>query len=63
MNLTQLFCDADDFCQRFVPEWEKTQLENGRVKRQRKRSLSPSEIITIIVSYHQSGYKTFKWFY
>lgn len=63
MNLTQLFCDADDFCQRFVPEWEKTQLENGSVKRQRKRSLSPSEIITIIVSYHQSGYKTFKWFY
>ena len=29
----------------------------------RKRSLSHSEIITIIVCYHQKGYKTFKWFY
>ena len=63
MNLTQLFCDADDFCQHFIAEWEKNQLENGHIKRQRKRSLSTSEIITIIVSYHQSGYKTFKWFY
>jgi len=26
-------------------------------------SLSHSEIITIIIFYHQSGYKTFKWFY
>ena len=63
MSLTQLFCDADDFCQRFLPEWEKTQLEDGSIKRRRKSSLSSSEIITIVVCYHQSGYKTFKWFY
>ncbi|TXL13763.1 hypothetical protein BMR05_10195 [Methylococcaceae bacterium HT4] len=25
MSLTQLFCDADDFCKVFIPEWEKTQ--------------------------------------
>ena len=63
MSLTQLFCDADDFCQRFLPEWEKTQLEDGSIKRRRKSSLGSSEIITIVVCYHQSGYKTFKWFY
>ncbi len=63
MSLTRLFCDADDFCQWFIAEWEKTQIEDGAKKRRRQRSLSHSEIITIIVFYHQSGYKTFKWFY
>lgn len=63
MSLTRLFCDADDFCQWFIAEWEKTQIEDGTKKRCRKRSLSHSEIITIIVFYHQSGYRTFKWFY
>jgi len=63
MSLTRLFCDADDFCQQFIAEWEKTQIADGTQKRHRKRNLSHSEIITIIVFYHQSGYKTFKWFY
>jgi len=63
MSLTRLFCDVDDFCQWFMVEWEKTQIEDGTKKRRRSRSLSHSEIITIIIFYHQSGYKTFKWFY
>jgi len=52
MILTQLFCDTDDFFQEFIPEWKKTQLEEGLKKRCRKRSLSQAEIITIIVYYH-----------
>ena len=63
MSLTQIFCDVDDFCKAFIPEWEKMQLENGEKKRKRKRSISTSEIITLIIYYHQSGYGTFKWFY
>jgi len=63
MSLTQLFSDVDDFCQWFTPEWEKNQLENGNKKRNRPRALSQSEIITIIIHFHQSGYRTFKWFY
>src|SRR5512137_572461 len=42
---------------------KKRRLKMAQKKRSRKRSLSHSEIITIIVFYHQSGYKTFKWFY
>nr|WP_161575479.1 IS982 family transposase [Beggiatoa leptomitoformis] len=61
INLTRLFCEADDFCNAFIPAWEKTQLNDGCKKRRRTRSLSPSEII--IVLYHSSGYRTFKWFY
>ncbi|EIJ44121.1 transposase family protein [Beggiatoa alba B18LD] len=59
MNLTRLFCEVDDFCNAFIPEWEKTQLNDGCKKRRRTRSLSPSEIITLIVFYHSSGYRTF----
>ena len=27
MNVTQIFCDADDFCQGFIRNWEQRQLE------------------------------------
>lgn len=63
MTLTQLYCDADDFCRAFIPEWEKTQLQEHERKRLRTRCLSSSEIITLVVHYHQHGYATFKWFY
>ena len=65
MNVTQIFCDADDFCQGFIPNWEKTQLEaEEKAKtRTRARSVCESEIITLVVCYHLSGYRTFKWFY
>lgn len=63
MNLTQLFCDVDDFCQTFVPAWEKSLLRQGEKKRNRPHLMSMSEMITIWVAYHQKGYRTFKWFY
>ncbi len=28
VNLEALFTDVDDFCQKFVPEWEATLLES-----------------------------------
>ncbi len=64
MNLTQIFCDADDFCQKFIPEWKKTRLEGEeKITRARARSICESEIITLMVRYHISGYRTFRWFY
>ena len=65
MNVTQIFCDADDFCQGFIPSWEKTRLESEENTRTRirMRSVCESEIITLVVCYHLSGYRTFKWFY
>jgi hypothetical protein len=29
MSLTQLFCDVDDFCETFIPQWEASQIESG----------------------------------
>ena len=62
-NLTELFCDVDDFCQSFVPVWQKQMLSAGEIQRQRKRSLSISEIITILIHFHQSHYRNFKAYY
>jgi hypothetical protein len=63
MILYQLFCDTDDFCQDFLPEWKRTQLQNGEKKRNRSKCLCESEIMTIVVFFQMSGYRTFKHFY
>ena len=63
MNLTQLYCDVDDFCKTFIPDWQKHQLSSGEQKRKRAHRMSISEMVSLLVAYHQSGYRTFKWFY
>jgi len=58
-----LFCPIDDFCLKFKPEFSKAQQADGTKKRIRKSTLSLSEIMTIIVWFHSSGYRTFKDYY
>jgi len=62
-SLVELFCHVDDFCQVFEPLWNQSLLQSGRRKRQRERSLSLSEIMTILVHFHQSHYRDFKAYY
>ena len=62
-SLLELFCDVDDFCQDFVPAWRKQLLSAGEMQRQRERSLSASEIMTILIHFHQSHYRNFKAYY
>ena len=61
--LTRLFCAIDDFCQDFHPQWNKTLLTPKGGHRRRHSGLGDSEIMTILVHYHQVGYRTFKWYY
>lgn len=63
MKLTQIYCDVDDFCRTFIPEWQKQQLTQGEKKRNRAPRMGYSEMLSILVYYQQSGYRTFKWFY
>jgi hypothetical protein len=63
MKITQIYCDVDDFCRTFIPEWQKQQLIQGDKKRQRAPRMSYSEMLSILVCYQESGYRTFKWFY
>ena len=61
-KITEIFCSIDDFCVEFVPFWQKSLLANGK-KRIRASKMSLSELMTIQVIFHLSGYRTFKEFY
>jgi hypothetical protein len=63
MSLLELFVDVDDFCQIFLPNWHKRLLGDGSKKRLRSGQLSMSEIMTIIIYFHQSHYRDFKSYY
>ena len=63
MDILPIFCDIDDFCRRFEPIWHTRLLPTPGQKRHRASTLALSEIMTILVLFHASGYRTFKWFY
>lgn len=60
ISLEELFCSVDDFCQGFEPQWKQQLLGCGFKHRNRLRSLSLSEIMTILIRFHQSCYRNFK---
>jgi hypothetical protein len=62
-SLLELFVHVDDFCHAFLPSLEEHLLNNGAVKRHRARSLSVSEVMTILIHFHQSHYRNFKAYY
>ena len=62
-NLVELYCDVDDFCKVFIPQWQKQLLEDGTKKRQRDGHMTTSEIMTIVVGFHMSHYRDFRNYY
>jgi hypothetical protein len=63
MEILPLFCDIDDFCQFFEPAWKQRLLSDMPRQRNRQKALCLSEVMTIIVLFHSSGYRNFKTFY
>ena len=63
MSILELFCSVDDFWQQFGPRWQQELLTAGQRKRQRTTDLHPSEIMTILILFHQSHSRTFKAYY
>ena len=63
MNLVELFCHVDDFCQAFERQWFRHQLTTGHRRRCRAGRLCLSEIMTLLIWFHQSHYRDFKAFY
>ena len=61
--LTRIFCDIGDFFQTFEPQLNKFLLETYCKKRIRSCRISLSEVMTIVVQFHRSGYRCFKDFY
>jgi hypothetical protein len=62
-SLEELFCDIDNFCQKFEPSLHSHLLSDGSKKRHRAKSLCLSEIMTILITFHQHHYRNFKHYY
>jgi len=60
-NIITLFCFTDDFCLEFEPEWNNRLIDNK--VRIRKTQMFLSEVMTIVINFHNSGYRTFKKYY
>ncbi len=63
MSLLELFYAVDEFCRRLEPAWRQQQLARGLRQRERTRQLCLSEIMTILIAFHSSGYRNFKTYY
>ncbi|ALT18511.1 hypothetical protein AVI53_04155 [Piscirickettsia salmonis] len=58
-----MFCIVDDFCQVFLPHWQASLLEHQDKQRNKPSRMSTSEIMTIMIYFHQSHYRNFKHYY
>jgi hypothetical protein len=61
--IEEIFCEIDDFCKAFFPQFERGLLPASNAKRKRAVSMSASEIMTIVILFHLSHYRDFKNFY
>lgn len=63
MSLLELFCSIDDFWQSYEPIWHQTLLESGQRRRRRATRMSMSELMTIVIHFHQKRFRDFKTYY
>ena len=54
IDYDSLFCFVDDFYKGFEPWYKKSLISSGTKKRNRECKMSLSEIITILIAFHQS---------
>lgn len=62
MSLLELFVEVDDFCQAFE-HWTAQQQLPGKARRGPAPTMSASEVMTVVIHFHQQGYRDFKSFY
>src|SRR5438270_11079926 len=63
MDIVTIFCDIDDFCRHLLTaQYPQLETHSGQ-KKHRSRGLTLSEVMTIVVFFHGSHYRTFKHFY
>ncbi|PKP08567.1 MAG: IS982 family transposase [Bacteroidetes bacterium HGW-Bacteroidetes-4] len=64
-KITEIFCSVDDFCKEISITVEGHLLTSGSPKKQRNRkfTMSDSEVITIMILFHLMRYRDLKHFY
>ncbi|NJO15316.1 MAG: IS982 family transposase [Thioploca sp.] len=63
MNVTEIYCDVDDFCKVFLPAGQVSRLPEKPNKRQRVLRMSPAEVMTLLIWFQSSNYRDFKHYY
>lgn len=63
MNVTEIYCDVDDFCQVFLPAWQCALLPEKQAKRQRAFRMSSAEVMTLLILFQGSNHRDFKHYY
>jgi hypothetical protein len=63
MDRVALFYDLDTFVPVFQRLWNRRSLPDGKKHRHRPGRMHLSEIMTILILFHSSNYRTFKHFY
>jgi IS5 family transposase len=63
-QITELYCQVDDFCREYEAYARSHYLANGTSEEIiPKCAMSISEMMTIVIWFHPSNYRTFKWYY
>ncbi len=60
MSILELFCSVYDFWLQFEANWHHTLITSGQRQRLRVTQMHPSEMMTIVILFHQSHYRMWK---
>ena len=63
MDMLRLFYDCDEFCRKFLPHLHASHITEGTGPRPGDSRLSVSEVMTILILFQTSGFRTLKTFY
>ena len=63
MDLTEFFCGIDDFCQDWLATFSSTLFPAQGRNLPKYCRMTLSEVMTIVIHFHQSKYHTFKDYY
>jgi transposase len=62
-SVLELFCHVDAFCHTFLPHWEQALRNDKQRARRRAGQLAMSEVMTIVIHFHQMRFRDFKTYY
>ena len=62
-SIVEIYCTIDEFCKEFELGSSRLLTSSDNNKRNKPSRMSLSEIMTIVVLFHTSGYRTFKHYY
>lgn len=63
MDILTVFCEIDDFCNEFEPRFNQMLIGDGKRRRNKPGAMALSEVMTIMVMFHLSGFRNLKTFY